>query len=224
MRIKDCVIFGGTGFVGGYFLRHLLQHSTVDSIVIADLRPPSENPRFLGLQSDFRSGRVRYVEADLRRDLSAFPLPSRADLIVNLAALSRDTGFSDEEYFQTNVRGAENVCAWADHVCASRILFTSSSFSYGFCVEPKDESALQVPTTPYGVSKLVAEKIYLAWQAASPARRLLLVRPGIIFGEGEAGNVTRLLHALQRGYFFYGGNRQTLKPGGYVKELCHALM
>ena len=35
--------------------------------------------------------------------------------------------------------------------------------------------------------------------------------------------MTRMIRALLGRYFFYMGNRQTRKAGGYVKELCHAL-
>jgi hypothetical protein len=50
-----------------------------------------------------------------------------------------------------------------------------------------------------------------------------MVRPGVVFGPGEGGNLTRLVRAVLGGYFFYMGNRQTRKAGGYVKELCHTL-
>ena len=69
----------------------------------------------------------------------------------------------------------------------------------------------------------MAEKIHIAWQRAGKDRRLLIVRTGVVFGAGEHGNITRMIQALLGRYFFYMGNRQTRKAGGYVKELCHAL-
>jgi nucleoside-diphosphate-sugar epimerase len=78
--------------------------------------------------------------------------------------------------------------------------------------------------TAYGASKLAAEKIHLAWQAADSARRkLVIARPGVVFGPGEGGNVTRLVKAVRKGYFFYMANRNTRKAGIYVKELCNAI-
>jgi GlcNAc-P-P-Und epimerase len=44
-----------------------------------------------------------------------------------------------------------------------------------------------------------------------------------VFGEGEGGNVTRLLKALRLGLFVFAGNRQVRKSGIYVKELCAAM-
>jgi nucleoside-diphosphate-sugar epimerase len=103
------------------------------------------------------------------------------------------------------------------------MVFTSSIAPYGPTEERKDESSLPVPISPYGASKLAAEKIHLGWQRAGQGRQLTIVRPGVVFGPGEGGNVTRMIRAVLGRYFFYMGNRHTRKAGGYVKELCHAL-
>jgi nucleoside-diphosphate-sugar epimerase len=100
------------------------------------------------------------------------------------------------------------------------MVFTSSISPYGPSEELKDESSLPTPETPYGCSKLVAETIHFAWQTAKPGRRLLILRPGVVFGPGENGNVTRLIRSVIKGYFIYIGNRKVRKAGGYVKELC----
>jgi len=52
----------------------------------------------------------------------------------------------------------------------------------------------------------------------------VIVRPGVVFGPGEGGNVTRLVRATMHRYFLFMGNRNTRKAGGYVKELAHALL
>jgi GlcNAc-P-P-Und epimerase len=64
----------------------------------------------------------------------------------------------------------------------------------------------------------------LGWQAAQEGRKLLILRPGVVFGPGEGGNVTRLVRSLVKGYFIYLGNRKTVKAAGYVKELCLVAM
>ena len=103
------------------------------------------------------------------------------------------------------------------------MVFTSSISPYGPSEEVKNEDSLPVPETPYGSSKLAAEKIHQSWMAACEQRKLLILRPGVVFGPGEGGNVTRLLRSLLKGYFVYMGNRHTRKVGGYVKELGHAV-
>ena len=185
-----------------------------------DVTPPRDLPYAQQLQSGLKSGRVVFVEHDVRKPIPPGLLPKDVDLIFNLAAIHREPGHAAREYFETNLLGAENVCAWASTAGCKTLVFTSSISPYGPAEEPKTEASLPVPETPYGSSKLAAEKIHLAWQAASEGRQLLILRPGVVFGPGEGGNVTRLVRSLMKGYFVFLGNRTTIKAAGYVKELC----
>ena len=106
----------------------------------------------------------------------------------------------------------------------NKIIFSSSIAPYGPSEEVRDERSIPVPTTAYGSSKLAAEKIHQIWHAKEERRQLLIVRPGVVFGPGEGGNVTRLIKAVRKRYFFYMANRDTRKAGIYVKELCRAMM
>lgn len=219
LRFGCCVIFGGCGFIGSHFARELLRQGIADRIILADIAPP--RPDFVFLQDS----RIAHVRLDVREPIADGALPDKVDLVVNLAAIHREPGHEPHEYFETNLLGAEHVCAWADRAGCDRIIFTSSIAPYGPSEEEKAESAIPVPETAYGASKLAAEKIHMAWQAAAVARRnLVIVRPGVVFGPGEGGNVTRLVRALLGGYFVYMGNRQTKKAGGYVKELVLTML
>jgi len=222
-KFPVCVLFGGSGFIGTHFVRHLLESEIAERIYLADMHPPDLKAWPEVLQRAWGNGCLRYVPLDVREPIQRTNLPRQADLVVNLAAVHREPGHEPYEYFATNIRGAENVCAWTEQAECPWIIFTSSIAPYGPTEDEKDESALPVPMTPYGASKLAAEKIHMAWQRGAAGRRLLIVRPGVVFGPGEGGNLTRLIRAVLGRYFFYMGNRQTRKAGGYVKELCHAL-
>jgi len=151
-------------------------------------------------------------------------LPGDVTLVANFAAVHREPGHEDWEYYETNLYGAENVCAWAEAVGCKHIIFTSSIAPYGPSEATKDESSLPVPVSAYGGSKLAAEKIHMCWQNGDSANRhLVIVRPGVVFGPGEGGNVSRLVKAVLHHYFFYMGNKDTRKAGVYVKELCNAM-
>ncbi|HEX3987025.1 MAG TPA: NAD(P)-dependent oxidoreductase [Acidobacteriaceae bacterium] len=218
----NVVLFGGTGFIGTHIAQEWLRAIRTKKVILVDLLPPRSEPYCADLQKALAQGRAEFVRWDVRQPIPASLLP-KADLIFNLAAIHREPGHAAQEYFETNLLGAENVCAWASAVGCPRLVFTSSISPYGPSEELKNESSLPVPETPYGSSKLAAEKIHLGWQSASPCRRLLLLRPGVVFGPGEGGNVTRLVRSVVQGYFAYMGNRQTRKAGGYVKELGHAI-
>jgi len=220
IRKQTVVLFGGTGFIGTHLTQHWLREGLAEKIILLDTAPPRTAGYAAGLQEGLRSGQVEYVAGDVRQPIAAKQLPEHADLIFNLAAVHREPGHEPREYFETNLRGADHVCEWASAVGCRRIVFTSSISPYGPSEEIKDERSVPVPETAYGSSKLAAEKIHLGWQAGHAERRLLILRPGVVFGPGEGGNVTRLVRSLVKGYFVYMGNRKTRKAGGYVKELC----
>jgi nucleoside-diphosphate-sugar epimerase len=214
------IIFGGTGFIGTHLTQHFLNENLSQKITLVDILPPRDESYCVRLQDGMRTGQVEFIQWDLRKPIPPSLLPVHADLIFNLAAIHREPGHEAHEYFETNLNGAQNVCDYATAAGCSRMVFTSSISPYGPTEEPRDETSLPVPMTPYGGSKLVAEKMHMGWQAASPERKLLILRPGVVYGPGENGNVTRLVRSLVKGYFVYMGNRETRKAGGYVKELC----
>lgn len=216
-RFENCIIFGGSGFIGNHLVQFLLNAGLVNRIVIADIKRQD----IIGWNA---SPLVEFIHIDVRLPCSLSEIGKNFDLIINLAAIHREPGHQDYEYFETNLLGAKNVCDFAEMVGCQHIIFTSSISPYGVSEAIKDESTLPIPITPYGSSKLVAEKIHLTWQARdSDIRRLLIVRPGVVFGPGEGGNVSRLIKAVIHRYFFYMGNRETRKAGVYVKELCNAI-
>ncbi len=223
---KIAVLFGGSGFIGSYLAVDLLDKNIVDKIVIADISVNTEHwPQ--QLKAYMTNGHVEVLTVDVREPITSSTLPAHAELIVNLAAVHREPGHDAHEYFETNIPGAENICNWARQINCNYIIFTSSIAVYGASEnisQQKDESTLPMPNTPYGISKLVAEKIHQAWQTENPTRKLLIVRPGVIFGAGEKGNVTRMVRGIIGKYFVYSSNKQMRKAGGYVKELCHAII
>lgn len=222
--MNSVLIFGGSGFIGTFFARHLLNQGLVNKVYLYDHEPMS----FKG--SNFRKElvasdpRIVFVEGDVRQPITWQP-DGPISLIGNFAAVHREPGHEDYEYYQTNLLGAENVCAFAERVGCDRMIFTSSISPYGTSEDEKDETSLPAPATAYGGSKLVAEKIHQIWQAKDQdKRRLVITRPGVVFGPGEGGNVSRLIKAVLGRYFFYMGNQDTRKAGTYVKELCNAMM
>lgn len=213
------IIFGGSGFIGTHLI-HLLKNEVVtdkDKIYVLDIVMPGEEGVVPGIVE--KNDGVEYVRLDVRNPIDFDFKPTEDDIIFNLAAVHRTPGHEDYEYFETNIKGAENVTAFAEKHNISKILFTSSIAPYGAAEELKEETTLPTPNTPYGISKLVAEKIHEKWQAVDPERELTIVRPGVVYGKGEHGNFTRLYWGIRKRYFFYTGRRDTIKACIYVKEL-----
>lgn len=206
------IIFGGSGFIGGHLTRLLHEAYPERAIYDMDLVPP-EQPR----DSTF-------VKVDVRQPITADIATSPDDVIFNFAAIHRTPGYPDKDYFETNMQGAENVTAYASAQGITTILFTSSIAPYGASEELKTEESLPMPNTPYGISKLVAEKTHRIWQAADNSRRLIILRPGVVFGTAENGNFTRLYWALRGHKFMFPGRRDTIKACIYVKDLVRLML
>jgi len=219
---KCAVIFGGSGFIGAFFAVHLVEKVGYKKVYIHDIEAienKSSNYRRKMLSS---YAEIIPVFGDVRNTIDWTPAEV-ITLVANFSAVHREPGHEDYEYYQSNLLGAENVCCWSERMNCQQIIFTSSIAPYGVSEEQRDESSLPVPTTAYGSSKLAAEKIHQIWQAKDQRRQLVIVRPGVVFGPGEGGNVSRLIKAVKNHYFFYMGNKKTRKAGIYVKELCNAM-
>lgn len=218
------VIFGGSGFIGCFFADYLLTNNLFSKVYLFDLESYYEKPfPYRATLLSKHANNVEFVRGDVRDAITWMPiLPVK--LVANFAAVHREPGHKDREYFETNLYGAENVTFWAEAANCLNMIFTSSISPYGPSGDAKDERTLPAPVTAYGSSKLAAEKIHMMWQARdTEQRKLVIARPGVVFGPGEGGNVTRLIKAVKHGYFFYMANRDTRKAGIYVKELCNAL-
>lgn len=203
------VVIGASGFIGTRLVKSLTQRG--HAVVAADIEPPRE-----------QLAGVDYVTADVRQTLNP-QIGAGAEVLYNLAAVHRTPGHPAHEYFETNVLGAGHVTALAEANQIPLIVFTSSISVYGPTEEVRTEASPPSPTSDYGRSKLMAELIHQMWLKANPSRRLITVRPGVVFGPGERGNYSTLAGALQRGMFVYPGRRDTVKSGGHVDELLRTL-
>ena len=221
--MKIAVIFGGSGFIGSHFSQYLLENKFIDKIIVADILPLDTARTTSKYKYLVEQGFIEYMACDVRSEIKIDEIGD-VSLIANFAAIHREPGHEPLEYFETNLKGAENVCDWADEVNCKNLIFTSSIAPYGPSETELTEKSIPVPVTPYGASKLVAETIHAAWQKQNMSeKKLVIVRPGVVFGAGEGGNVSRLVKATLKGYFLYMGNKNTRKAGVYVKELCNAM-
>jgi nucleoside-diphosphate-sugar epimerase len=141
------------------------------------------------------------------------------DWIVVLAAVHREPGHEPREYFETNIVGARQIAAYANSVGCDNIFFMSSTSVYGPTVGPTDDESLTCPVSPYGVSKLAAELIMEAWQKEKDGRRLVICRPGVVYGPGDPGNVLRMINAVRHGRFAFPGDRSIRKSYAYIETL-----
>jgi GlcNAc-P-P-Und epimerase len=163
-------------------------------------------------------------ECDVRRAESLSEILRGADAVVNLAAVHRDDVRPLSRYHETNVHGAQQVCEAANHAGVQKIVFTSSVAVYGFQPRPVDEAGPFAPFNAYGETKLDAEHAYRDWAGKDPGRTLIIVRPTVVFGEGNRGNVYNLIRQIATGKFVMVGAGDNIKSIAYVGNVAAFLI
>ena len=220
--MNNLVIFGGCGFIGINYANKNLHN--FDKIFLVDLNKPKNLFLINKFNKLIESTKVFFINGDIRNDLINLDI-NNISLIVDFAAIHREPGHREEEYFNTNVVGSNNICDFAKNRNCSNIIFTSSISVYGSGDHKKNEDTKPLPDTPYGKSKLQSENNYIKWLENDKKNRILTIcRPGVVFGPGERGNVTRLVKIVKKKLFFFMGNKDLYKSGIYIDELINALI
>lgn len=208
-KYSRALVTGASGFIGTRLVAKLAAAGVY--VVALDLLPPRQTVEG-----------VDYHTVDIRQSIDP-ALGKGVEIIFNLAAVHRTPGHPPHEYYDTNLNGAFNVVRLAEANGVGSILFTSSISVYGPSEQVLDEQSALTPVSDYGRSKRMSEIIHEGWAQKEPGRRLVVVRPGVVFGPGERGNYSHLAKALRRGYFAYPGRKDAIKSGGYVDELIRAM-
>lgn len=200
-------VIGGSGFIGTRLVRRLRGKEKL-TVTITDKAPSKAHPEVVTL------GDVRSVE-QLRSSIS------NGSVIVNLAAEHRDDVRPLSLYDEVNVGGARNICTVAREKGVQTIIFTSTVAVYGFTPIGTDESGEIAPFNDYGRTKYEAEHVFKAWQAEAPSERtLVIIRPTVVFGEQNRGNVYNLLRQIASGKFVMVGHGENRKSMAYVENVA----
>ena len=195
-------VIGGSGFVGTNLCRRLSLKQ--QDFEIIDLKMSNQFPEKCKI-------------ADVR-DVESLRAAVTGDVVVNLAAVHRDDLRDRSEYQRTNVDGAENVAQVCSEKGIKKIVFTSTVAVYGFAEPGTDESGEINPFNEYGRTKFEAEEKLRSWQEAGD-NSLLIVRPTVIFGEGNRGNVYNLLNQIASGKFLMVGRGENKKSMAYIGNI-----
>lgn len=206
---EPVILVGGSGFIGTR-LAGLLEDAGIP-FRVGDLRKSEAFPD-------------RWQECDVRRPETMRELFRGARAVINLAAEHRDDVRPLSRYHETNVEGARQLCAAAQATGIQQIIFTSSVAVYGFQPKPVGEDGPFAPFNEYGRTKLQAEDVYRDWAAEDAGRSLVIVRPTVVFGEGNRANVYNLLRQVASGRFLMTGSGKNVKSMSYVGNVAAFLM
>ncbi len=139
------------------------------------------------------------------------------DAVIHSAGLAHQFGKTPrEKFFEVNVKGTENVLKLAKTLQTNHFILISSVAVYG------DNSGLQIPDSKfqeesecnpigdYAQSKYDAEQLSIKFCAENNLR-LTILRPATIIGEGDKGNVMRLITTIKNNQFYWIGKGKNIK-------------
>lgn len=198
------MIIGGSGFVGTRLISMLQDSYTVFNL---DKATSQEH------------GSLTQI-GDVREPESFTSQLSGQNAVILLAAEHRDDVSPTSLYYDVNVEGMRNVLNAMDAQGVKNIVFTSSVAIYGMNQPtPPTETSPEAPFNHYGKSKWQAEQVLQEWIAKGEGRNALVIRPTVIFGEENRGNVFNLLKQIYTGKFLMIGNGQNRKSMAYVGNI-----
>ncbi len=207
MPHNKITVVGGSGFIGTRLVLRLIKN-TNHLVSVYDKK----------LFNKFKDITVIGDILDRNSLLESIP---EGSIVVNLAAEHKDDVRPLSKYYDVNVDGARNICSAARLKNVNKIIFTSSVAVYGFAKIGTDELGTIAPFNEYGRTKFAAEQIYKEWQSEQPEdRSLIIIRPTVVFGERNRGNVYNLLKQIVSGRFLMVGNGKNRKSMAYVENLC----
>jgi len=202
--INNICIIGGSGFIGTVLSKKFI--NKIDFSIIDKI----ESNQYSNLTQI----------ADVRNMESLRKVIPDSSIIINLAAEHRDDVKPISLYGEVNVNGAKNICIVAREKNVKKIIFTSTVAVYGFGPIGTDENGKINPFNEYGKTKYKAEQIYKLWQEEDPDERtLVIIRPTVVFGENNRGNVYNLFHQIISGKFIMVGNGYNKKSMAYVENV-----
>lgn len=214
MKDPDCekvLVIGGAGFIGSR-LCPKLREAKFD-VVVFDKKPHE-------LTSN---NSIPYIRGDVRNLHDLRQAMLGRGIVYNLAAEHQDNVRPLTLYTDVNVIGARNVCAVAAETGVKRMIFTSSVAVYGSQSSPMAEDSEHRFFNEYGRTKHLAEREYQTWLAGAPDRQLTIVRPTVVFGPGNRGNVYNFLRQMKYGPFVLFGDGANIKSMAHVDNISSFL-
>ena len=202
------LVTGGSGFIGTNLVKDLLAEG--HRVLIYDKKKSTRFPNLC-------------IVADVRDKEKLVDSLHGIDAVCHLAAEHRDDVRPTSLYYEVNVGGAENLVCGLEKHNIKRLIFTSTVSVYGLNSGESNEESPINPFNDYGKSKYQSEIIFTDWAKAAIQRNLYTVRPTVVFGPGNVGNVSVLLKQVKSKKFIMIGDGKNKKSMAYVGNVSKFL-
>ena len=174
------LVTGGTGFIGSYVVRRLVEEGA--AVVAFDAAPQPENLAAVADAVEVHEGDVRDLDAVAKAVESAAG-------VFHLAVLPLGPTIAEPRLgLEVNVVGTFNVLEAAQRAGVRKLVFSSASSVYGDTDETMDESHPLGARTMYGASKIAGEYLVRAFNDGGGLDYITL-RYMNVYGPGQQGGL-----------------------------------
>ena len=190
---------GAGGFIGSNLVRALIEDKNYELILTDKNGSRDEVSRIY----DMHNQRITFYDLDIMNRQSAFDIfeNHKIDTCVHLAALVNveDSIKNPNKTMDVNVKGTINILEACSHNNIDNFVFASSAAVYGHpTIIPITEEHQLKPISPYGISKLLAEKHVSSYMNSKKIRNTISLRIFNAYGEGQFGNVSVITKFAKR--------------------------
>ena len=224
-----CIVTGAAGFIGSTLTKKLLDSGweVVGVDNFADFYPRSMKE--MNLESIRGRESFQLVEEDLVT-CELDPLFDGVDAVIHLAAqagVRTSWGSEFRTYTDSNILATQRLLEASRGKALRRFVYASSSSVYGETqVLPLHEAAPVLPLSPYGVSKLAAERLCrLYWKNFDVPT--ISLRYFTVYGPGQRPDMSfhRFIKAMLTGGSFriFGTGEQT-RDFTFVEDAAEVTM
>jgi len=183
------------------------------------------------------TGSTGFVGKNLLQDLNktyniiqpnrnnCFSIPEEVDIVINLIGKAHDLkniAISDD-YYKINTQLAKNIFDAFINSKAKTFITISSVKAIADQVQGElTEETIPNPSTHYGKSKLLAEK-YIISQPISDEKTVYILRPCMIHGPGNKGNLNLLYNLIKKGFPWPLGNYNNKRSYLSINNFCFVI-
>lgn len=215
--MNNVLVTGGSGFIGGHLVSKLPQQRRAINLAV---RHNFLNTKNLPVKV------TQVGEIDQTTDWGT--ALNGVDVVIHLAARAHqlnDQATNPEAEFQRiNCEGTKNLAKQAIAAGVKHFIFISSIGAMATLSEQiLTEQTVCNPDSPYGRSKLKAEEALIELCKGSPMTWTIL-RPTLVYGPGNPGNMERLLKLVNKGLPLPFGAFKNQRSLLYVDNFVDAII
>src|SRR3990170_4204130 len=215
--MSKVLVVGARSFIGQHLIRKLIANG--DHVTGLVRNRPDKAEKWMK--------NVKIVSGDITEKRSLAGICKDIEIVYHLAAKVHDFSTEDqtaEEHFAVNVQGTRNILdECANSGIRHFVYFSSVKAMAEESADRLDETSAPSPATPYGKSKLAAEKLVAEYGKKYGFKTTSLRLP-LVYGPGNKGNIYRMIEAVDRGRFIMIGRGENKRSMVYADNVTDAAL